>query len=112
MGRLYRLAVVILFPLTLLLSGSEAQAGQQWYVCSIVKVGQSGGKDYLQLTHVPTLGSPAFTARFFRLPAEKAKEMLAVALSAVTSGFKVEVYLDAQVEYSEVYAIYLIPNLQ
>jgi hypothetical protein len=108
MGRLYRLVTVILFALVLLVAGIEAQAGQQWYVCSIVKVGQSGGKDYVQLTHVPTQGSPAFTARFFRLPAEKAKEMLAVALSAVTGGFKVEVYVDGQIEYSEVYAIYLV----
>lgn len=108
MARMTSLISIMILFLGACFSAPAANAGQQWYVCSIVKVGQSGGKDYVQLTHVPTEGAPAFTARFFRLPAEKAKEMLAVALSAVTGGFKVEVYVDAEIEYSEVYAVYLV----
>ncbi len=106
MGR-YTSFIPIMFFLVIL-GCSEAQAGQQWYLCNIVKVGQSGGRDYVQLSHAPKEGAPVFTARFFRLPAEKAKEMLAVALAAVSGGFKVEVYVDAQIEYSELYAIYLV----
>jgi len=108
MARLTYLISVMLFSLILSFIAPAAHAGQQWYVCSIVKVGQSGGRDYVQLTHVPNEGAAAFTARYFKLPAEKAREMLAVALSAVTGGFKVEVYVDGQIEYSDLYAMYLL----
>ena len=108
MARLKYFFLAVLFCLGLALIAPAAHAGQQWYVCSIVKVGQSGGRDYVQLTHVPNEGAAAFTARYFKLPAEKAREMLAVALSAVTGGFKVEVYVDGQIEYSDLYAMYLL----
>jgi len=52
---------------------------------------------------------PAFTGEWFLAPADRAKKILAVALTAMTNGITVRVPIDpsAPDEYPRIYAFYL-----
>lgn len=85
----------------------RADAAQDWYTCTVLKVGPAGAgtTTYIQLTD--TGSPPAFVEKYFRFVGERAKEMLAVALTAVSSGLKVLIRADASEEFAYIDVIYL-----
>ncbi len=85
----------------------QADAAQDWYTCTVLKVGpvSEGTTTYIQLTD--TASPPAFVEKYFRFVGERAKEMLAVALTAVSSGLKVLIRADASEEFAYIDVIYL-----
>jgi len=92
-----------------IISSKDAIAGGQWYTCNVLKVGPGGAHSYIKLTDLSVQGSiPVFQGRWFRLSAERAKEMLAVGITALSSSMKVQVFVDGEVEFSDITAIYLV----
>lgn len=85
-------------------STTDARAAQQWYECRVEMAGPGWGAIYIQLSD----NSAAFTKKWFSVPAAAAKEILAVALTAMNSGMKVTINADLnQSGYPAIYAIYL-----
>jgi hypothetical protein len=83
---------------------TDANAAQQWYTCRVEMAGPGWGAIYIQLSD----NSAAFTKKWFSVPANSAKEMLAVALTAVNGGMPVLINTDLSVSgYPPLYAIYL-----
>jgi hypothetical protein len=85
---------------------TNTNAACQWYTCSIVELGQASSVTYIRLTD--TAESPAFNSKWFIAPANKAKEILALALTAMTNDMKVQVYADlAAGVYPSLWTFYL-----
>ena len=101
------LILTLLIALSLVLFiALNASAEYQRYICTVTKAGPAGESDtWLELTD--TSSPPAFEVKGFLCPEERAKEMLAVALTAMSNNLKVEVIIDPEVEYGYVYAIFL-----
>jgi len=74
------------------------------FICSVAEVGQGNPSKYVRLTD--TDGTPAFVDCWFKLPADRGNEMLAVALTALTSGLNVHVWCSGT-QYSEIWNMYL-----
>ncbi len=104
--RRFRCALVITLVL-MGLSAGHAFAAKDWYKCTVLKAGptSTGTTVFLQLSHAAT--PPAFTGKFFRIDGTRGKEMLAVALAAMTSGMNILVLVDPVLEYPPVEVIYL-----
>ena len=83
----------------------SAWAGE--YICTVEEVGQGSPRVYIRLTD--TAATPAFTDRWFVLPTDRANEMLAVALTAISSGMNVHVWCSGT-QYSEIWNLYLMKN--
>lgn len=84
----------LIILLTLVLS-PEIFAANQWYTCEVVatRVGASGDT-LIRLTH---LGVPsAFKNKWVRAPKNVRREMIALSLSGLATGFSVRVSLDLQ----------------
>lgn len=104
------------FALTVLLilaagwfAADESIAAQQWFTCRVQLAGPGGAATLVKLTD--TSSTPAFTSKWFLAPADRAKEILAVALTAMSNGMTVRVSIDLSVpdEYPPIYAFYLKP---
>ena len=80
----------------------SAWAGE--YVCSVEEVGQGNPRAYVRLTD--TAPTPDFTNMWFKLPVDRANEMLAVALTAISMNMNVHVWCSGT-EYSEIWNMYL-----
>ena len=63
-----------------------------WYTCTVEKAG-SGGGNHVYIWLSDTNDPPAFTNRCFTAPDGRKKEMLATALTAMTTNKQVEVGL-------------------
>jgi hypothetical protein len=95
--------VLTLGLLGLLSTNVSAELG--WYYCSVELVGPSQGTNFINLSD--TSNPPAFESRWFILPPEYAKEMLAIALAAKTNQMRVVAFLDPEQIYSYCYALLL-----
>jgi hypothetical protein len=91
------LSIVFLFAL-------NASAG--WYTCTINKVGPGWSNIYVSLTDNDT---SAFADRWFIAKSDTSKEMLAVALTAISNGLSVEVNLSGATQYSTINSMYVLP---
>jgi hypothetical protein len=84
----------------------DSNAAGGWYTCTVVMAGPGGGNIYIQLTDK----SGSFTSKWFTAPAAKSKEMLAVALTAMSNGLSVRVYTDTSLSgYPQISSFYLMP---
>jgi hypothetical protein len=98
------LIAVIAFGIMCVLT-MNAGAQSAWYTCSVVSVGPTAWGTYICLTD--TSSSPAFTNRWFQFPPNHAKEMLAVALTAMSNSMNVTIYSDPEEYFPYLYVIYL-----
>ncbi|MBF0530681.1 MAG: hypothetical protein HQK55_15730, partial [Deltaproteobacteria bacterium] len=90
--------------LFLIATTNAVTANPNWYVVSIKQVGVGWGDYYINLSDTNNY----FTGRWFRLPTANRKEMLAVTLAAASSGMQARVFIDADTEYSDITAVYVI----
>ena len=79
-----------------------------WYTCTVEKAG-SGWNDHVYITLSDTAGTPAFTFVNFVVPDTRKKEMLAIALTAITTGKNVSVNLSSIGGGSVIQGMYLLP---
>lgn len=82
-------------------AATEAPTG--WHICDIVRTGAGWGNHYVALT---CPGGP-FTNKWHIMSDAQKDQMLATALSAATSGNKVQVYIHGQSGYNQIRALYL-----
>ena len=111
--KLKKLTSVLLAALflTTLLSAS-ALAGAAWYECTVDQAGPLGGTTTspvrIFLTDVTT-DTPAWAgSKEFNVNSDRAKEYLAVALTAMTTGKKVRAYLNPALALPTLYGLYLM----
>lgn len=96
------MVMVVMFAAAYFATDSNAAAA--WYVCKVEMAGSGAGTIYIQLTDK----SASFTKKFFTAPADRAKELLAVALTAMSNGFSVSVHTDTSLSgYPTIYSFYL-----
>jgi len=82
-----------------------ARAG--WYTCTVKMAGAGWGTHcYIKLSD--TAATPDFENKWFVALDSQKKEMLAVALTAMTNGLNVLVYVDSPDIYSIIRAMYLM----
>ena len=93
-------AVIVLASVCFL--SINAWAGE--YVCSVEEAGQGNPRVYVRLTD--TAPTPGFTNIWFKLPVDRANEMLAVALTAISMNMNVHVWCSGT-QYSEIWNMYL-----
>ena len=107
--RKWILISIIIAAIGLFSSIASAADNWQWCVCDVLKVGVGGGRYEFLLSGNYKSGGGSVNAWFEVHPssAQFQKEILAIALTAVSLGKKVEVLLIPGVTAS-VYAIYLI----
>jgi len=84
------LTMAVVFSIVAIFAVS-AHAGV-WYTCTVEKAGTGAG-NHVCIWLSDTNDPPAFTNRFFTAPDGRKKEMLAIALTAMTTGKQVEVGL-------------------
>ena len=78
-----------------------------WFTCNVVSAGpDENGNVLVKLTD----SGGAFVARWFDAVAVSKREMLATALAAMTSGFKVIALLVSTDEYSQINRLYIASN--
>jgi len=103
-----RMIVPLVFAALFMVLFTATGADAASYTCTVVQAGPVGttasGGGKILLTD--TAATPAFTGKAFYLPAERTKEFLAVALTALINDKKVKVTIDAQLK--NITAIYLI----
>ena len=78
--------------LAVILIETTAFADSGWFTCSVDLSGPGKTETFIALTDQAE--EPAFVGKWFLFPAERAREMLAVALSAINSDRKVVVVVD------------------
>ena len=83
---------VLIFISLMCFSVIPASAGQGWYTCTVNTAGPGGSGIYIRLTD--TAATPAFTNKWFEASADRAKEMLVVALTAISNDLMVTVLTD------------------
>jgi hypothetical protein len=91
-------ALITFSVLTLFAFNSYAASG--WYICTVNEAGPAGTK-FTNIRLTDTADTPAFTNLLFRAELTRAKEQLAVALTAMASNLKVKVYTDPALSVSE-----------
>ena len=72
---------------------APASAQNQWFYCTVSLAGP-GGEESTFIRLSDTEASPAFTDKWFELPVSRAKEMLAVALTAMANEIQVAAYVN------------------
>ncbi len=88
------------------LLGSVVFAETAWFTCSVEMAGPGKVETFISLTD--QAADPAFTGKWFLFPADRSREMLAVALTAINSDKKVVVVVDPDsATYPEVADIYI-----
>ena len=98
--------VVMAVMLTAAYFTTDSNAAGAWYTCKVEMVGPGGGVVYLQLTDK----AGSFTKKWFTPAADKTKEILAVALTAMSNGFSVTVYADTSLSgYPTISSFYMNP---
>ena len=84
--------VTIVLMAVILMFASSADAESTWYACSVDLTGVTGSSVFVQLSD--TALTPAFTQKLFGCPVETSKEILAIALSAITNNLNVLILTD------------------
>ena len=84
------LVVLILALCTLCPSLARAEA--EWFTCRVNLTGPGNERTFVNLTDLAE--PPAFTDKWFLMPNVRAREMLAVALTAINGGRKVLIKVD------------------
>jgi hypothetical protein len=85
--------VLIIMVLCMIATLGIATAQAGWYTCRIVQTGATSvgtAGIYIKLTD--TAGSPAFTARWFRLDPTYGNQHLAAALTTLSAGLTCDAY--------------------
>ena len=82
----------------------NANADYARYVCNVISTGPAGSDTWVVLTD--TAVTPKFSKAGFKFPAARAKEMMAVALTAMTNNFKVEAIVNLG-SIGTVYALFV-----
>jgi hypothetical protein len=83
-----------------------ANAGNSWYTCTVLEAGPAGGKDAVHIKLTDNGG--AFSGKWFRARTGREKEMLALALAAMSNAKDVRVYTDSSdAGKPEIYNMYL-----
>jgi hypothetical protein len=85
---------------------TDSSAAQQWLTCKVEVTGTAFGNTYVNLTHTTS----TFTKKWFLVPTSSAKEVLAVALTAMSSGLPVIICADLgdlSLGYPSINAFYL-----
>lgn len=95
--KMFPTTVVVLTMILFFTSNSFAQ--EAWYVCEVKEVGVAdfGWKSCVNITLTDTDSFPAFQEKRFKAKGNFQEQMLTVALTAITSGFKVRVFTDLSV---------------
>ena len=99
------LTMAVVFSMVAIFAVSAHAA---WYTCRVDKAG-TGWNDHVYITLSDTAGTPAFTGVNFVVPDTRKKEMLAIALTAMTTGKSVLVNLSDTSGGSVIYGMYLLP---
>lgn len=98
--------VLVVFGLLTMLASTSFAAE---FFCTVGSAGPLNATNTIvKLTD--TAATPAFTDRYFNLRADRAKEMLAVALTAMANNKKVRVVMTSSVQWSTIDSVYLMPN--
>jgi hypothetical protein len=98
------LATVVILIGLLGVFAPGASAG--WHYCTVNYLGMGYDIVYVNLTDTAT--PAAFTTRWFKIePSNWQKQLLAVALTAVSTDMVAYVYLDTETEYSDLNVMYL-----
>jgi len=100
------LTMAVVFSMVAIFAVS-AHAGV-WYTCTVDKAG-TGWNDHVYITLSDTAGTPAFTGVNFVVPDTRKKEMLAIALTAITTNKSVLVKLSSIGGGSVIESMYLLP---
>ena len=96
------LMVVVVLSIMIFFA-TNAISEYDWYYCDVVTVGPAGSIYSIKL--VDTAG--AFPQMWFTLPDAYKKELLAISLTAMSTGMTVRVKIDTARKYSPVAAMYL-----
>lgn len=99
-----KIVLVIMVLSVLATLGAPSVQAAAWYTCTVNQTGLSTTNSLVMLTQT----SAAFTNRWFILPAAQANQMLAVALTAMSSGMHVAVFTNSA-QYSTISTMYLVP---
>jgi len=92
-----------------LLSTSTVHAAYDWYTCTVVASGQGDGVVYIALTD----SAAAFTEKWFAVSSADvttANRFLAAAMTAISTGYKVQIYGDPSLASPRVSRLYLMNN--
>ena len=106
------LFIITLFTAVCLFGSVASAEDWSWYECDVVKMGIGGGRYIFTLSGTkmyPAMPGPASINSYYEIhPAsiQYQKEILAIALTAVSLGQKVEVLLIPEITKS-IYAFYL-----
>ena len=94
------------FGLLLAAWSAAAQAASEWFTGDVVQAGvTSGGTVLIRIT------TPAFQNKWCRAPDRASREMLAIALTAVTAGQPIRVRLDPDAAgFPLIRNMYLLPE--
>ena len=96
--------MVIMVMLAIAFPVTDSSAEPAGYTCTVNSVGPYSGEIYVSLT-----SAPSFTGKWFLAPESLRKEVLAIALTAMTNGMTVFVYADlSQGTYPTIVAFYLL----
>ena len=82
----------------------NANADFDRYICKVIMTGPAGNNTWIVLTD--TAVAPTFSETGFVFPEDRAKEMMAIALTAITSNLKVEAIVNLG-STGTVYAIFV-----
>jgi hypothetical protein len=96
-------SIVILSLLLLFVASTQAE--ERWVNCYVTYAGPGWGGIFITLTDASDPKS--FTAKWFIPQPGQQREMLATALAAVANGNMVRCYVDPDVEYSYIKAMYI-----
>ena len=105
--RLLCVNLIVFLLVGMLMVPGMAFAETSWFTCKVELAGP--GKNYSSIALTDQSETPVFTGKWFTLPADKAREMLAVALVAINSNKQVVVVVDPEAgTYPEISDIYLL----
>ncbi len=94
-GKLVRAAVLgLVLLLAGVVSAGSARADVGWFDCAVNMTGPGETSTFVNLTDLAA--EPAFTSKWFLLPPARAREMLAVLLTAINGNKKVVVVVDPE----------------
>jgi len=105
--RLLCMNIIVSLMVGMLMIQGTAFAETSWFTCKVELAGP--GKSYTFIAVTDQSETPAFTSKWFILPADRSREMLAVALVAINTNKQVVVVVDRDAgSYPEISDIYLL----
>jgi hypothetical protein len=81
---------------------ADASAAPDWHICTVDAAGPGWASIYVQLT------SSVFSGKWFIIPVENGKEILATALTAMSNGMQVMIWADATLSNPPIYTFYML----